>query len=408
MTGKPRLLIVDDDIAVAEFVGEIAEELGFDARLVHDGLAFDAAYTAHNPSGIVLDLKLPGRDGVALLRFLGDQHCEAAIFVASGTDPRTLAAARTVGSQHNLRIAGALSKPLTIESLTEALAPLLAAEASPQEPELRTALANGDIRAYFQPKVDLVDGAGFRMSGVESLARWRRPGGGFVMPDQFIPAVRDAGAMPNLTDRVVDDSLKAARLWMDQGIDITVSINLDGSMLDDLTVPDRLARKADKAGVPASRITLEITESAAMADPAATMDILTRLRVKEFNVSMDDFGTGYSSLVQLYRLPFNELKIDKSFVMDIGKNREADIIVEALAMLGRKLGLKVCAEGIESPAMLDHVRKCGCELGQGYLFSKPVDEASIPGLARLWMSDGAIVDDATVVPLKRAGPGAEE
>lgn len=406
MTAKPRLLIVDDEHEVAEFVGEIAEELGFDVRMVYDGLAFESAYYEHNPSGIILDLNLPGRDGVELLRFLGDQHCPAAIFVASGTDPRTLAAARAVGTQHNLRIAGALSKPLTIESLTEALAPLLAEKAGPQELDLRTALANGEIRTHFQPKVSLLNGANFRMNGVESLVRWQRPGGGLVMPDQFIPAVRDAGMMPALTDRVIDDSLKAARRWMDQGIDITVSINLDGSMLDDLTVPDLLARKAEEAGVPASRVTLEITESAAMADPAATMDILTRLRVKEFNVSMDDFGTGYSSLVQLYRLPFNELKIDKSFVLDIGKNTEAEIIVETLVMLGKKLGLKVCAEGIESSVMLDHVRKCGCDLGQGYLFSKPVEEASIPGLARLWMSGGVIGKDGGAA-LKQAAPGTE-
>jgi EAL domain-containing protein (putative c-di-GMP-specific phosphodiesterase class I) len=119
-------------------------------------------------------------------------------------------------------------------------------------------------------------------------------------------------------------------------------------------------------------------------------------------VSIDDFGTGYSSLVQLYRLPFNELKIDKSFVMDIGLNAEAEIIVEILALLGNKLGLKVCAEGIETGATLKHVQKSGCHLGQGYLFSKPVEAEFIEILADRWANAGAI-GDHDQVPLKAAG-----
>jgi EAL domain-containing protein (putative c-di-GMP-specific phosphodiesterase class I) len=148
--------------------------------------------------------------------------------------------------------------------------------------------------------------------------------------------------------------------------------------------------------VPQSRITLEITESAAMSAPAATIDNLTRFRLKDFNVSLDDFGTGYSSLVQLYRLPFNELKIDKSFVMDIGVNSEAEIIVDILALLGKKLGLKVCAEGIENGAMLRHVQKSGCDLGQGYLFSKPVAADMIEVLARRWSAGSDSPDQGSI------------
>jgi EAL domain-containing protein (putative c-di-GMP-specific phosphodiesterase class I) len=190
--------------------------------------------------------------------------------------------------------------------------------------------------------------------------------------------------MHDLTAVVAEKAFKAARGWLDEGYDLAVSLNLDGTMLDDRSLPDRLTAMATRAGVSPGRITLEITESAAMAAPAATMDILTRFRLKEFNVSIDDFGTGYSSLVQLYRLPFNELKIDKSFVMDIGTNSEAEIIVEVMTLLGKKLGLKVCAEGIENGAMLRHVQRSGCDLGQGYLFSKPVEAEMISMLAARW------------------------
>jgi EAL domain-containing protein (putative c-di-GMP-specific phosphodiesterase class I) len=193
-------------------------------------------------------------------------------------------------------------------------------------------------------------------------------------------------------------------VWLDHGLDLAVSINLDGTLLDDRTLPDTLSDLAAKHGITAARVTLEITESAAMSAPAATMDILTRFRLKEFNVSLDDFGTGYSSLVQLYRLPFNELKIDKSFVMDIGANSEAEIIIEILALLGKKLGLKVCAEGIENGTMLRHVQNSGCDLGQGYLFSKPVPPDMIEILARRWGNDSQTRPDVLLGMRQPAAP----
>jgi len=376
---RPSVLIVDDEPDVADLIAEVAEGTGFAVATANDGNAFHEAYERAEPKVIFLDLKLPGYDGIELLRFLGERRSAATIFIASGSDPRTLAAAHSVGKQYDLEMGRTLAKPLMIEDIELALRSHFKSGTRVSEDELRRALLNDEV--------DLLDNRGTRMTGVEALARWALPDGGWVFPDQFIPVVREAGLMHELTRVIADKSFAAGRAWLDHGLELAISINLDATMLDDRSLPDTLSDLANKHNVPQSSITLEITESAAMSAPAATMDILTRFRLKDFNVSLDDFGTGYSSLVQLYRLPFNELKIDKSFVMDIGANTEAEIIVEILALLGKKLGLKVCAEGIETGHMLKHVQKSGCDLGQGYLFSKPVAADMIEVLARRWNGD---------------------
>ena len=384
LSQKPHLLIIDDEEDVAKLIAEVADGLGFLTKMIYDGAAFQDAYHRHRPHAIILDLNLPKVDGIELLRFLGQQSCQAKVFIASGVDSRTLAAATSVGKQLNLDIVGSLPKPLMVEDIEQALTPLAHMGNGIGKRQISEALANGEMQVRYQPKVDLMHLTGTRMSGVEALVRWIPPTGSMIYPDEFLPAAQECGLMSDLTDVVAEQALQATRTWHDLGLDITTSINLDGTMLDDLVLPDRLYDMTLRTGVDPGWITFELTESAAMADAAATMEILTRLRVKGFNVAIDDFGTGYSSLVQLYRLPFNELKIDKSFVMDIGRNKEAGIIVETLAVLGKKLGLTVCAEGIETQAMLDHVRNCGCDLGQGYLFSKPVEAEMVTSLARHW------------------------
>ena len=364
MSDIASVLIVDDERDVADLIAEVAEGIGFSVMTANDGGAFHDAYARAEPKVIFLDLKLPGQDGVEPLAMK--------------------IVARAVGKQYDLHMGRTLAKPLLIEDIELALRSYVRPDRRVEADQVHRAIANDEIQVHFQPKVDLLDKAGTRMTGVEALARWALPDGGWVFPDQFIPVVRDAGLMHDLTRVVADKAFAAARSWLDHGLDLAISINIDATMLDDRSLPDALASLAGTHRVAESRVTLEITESAAMSAPAETMDILTRFRLKDFNVSLDDFGTGYSSLVQLYRLPFNELKIDKSFVMDIGANAEAEIIVETLALLGKKLGLKVCAEGIETGHMLKHVQNSGCDLGQGYLFSKPVAADMIEILAQRW------------------------
>ncbi|MFC3051983.1 EAL domain-containing response regulator [Kordiimonas pumila] len=373
---RPKLLIVDDEKDVADFIAEVAQGLGYETVVINDGRHFLNSLSEHKPMAIVLDLGLPGYDGVELLRFLAEQHSTACVFIASGADPRTIAAAKTLGNQYKLNICGTFSKPIKIEELEHLLLPTLANSRKATPNGILAALGAGEIVPLFQPKVNL-NSAFNKIVGVEALARWVKPSGQHILPDEFLPAVANFKLMPELTTVIVEKSFKALKVWLDEGLDIVLSINIDGSMLTDLKLPDKLDQQAREFNIPPERITFEITETAVMEDTATTMDVATRLRLKGFNLAIDDFGTGYSSLVQLYNLPFNELKIDKSFVLDIETNTEARVIVDILTMLGRKLGLKVCAEGIETEAALSFIRASGCDTGQGFLFSEAVNPETI-------------------------------
>lgn len=163
-----------------------------------------------------------------------------------------------------------------------------------------------------------------------------------------------------------------------------MAINLSPQLLNDLGFPDRVARLAQDMGADARRIVFEITENAAMADPGTSMDILTRLRVKNFGLSIDDFGTGYSSLKQLYLMPFSELKIDTSFVLDVCEHDDARIMVETMVLLAHKLQLTACAEGVETQEVLDFLDGCGCDRAQGYFIGRPMAGSDIPTCVRAW------------------------
>ena len=381
-----KLLVVDDEVDFAELIDEVASPLGFAVSMVHDGPNFRRTFMAVNPDVILLDLRLPNEDGIELMRYLSAKQCTAKVIVVSGADGRTIAAATSIARQRKIDIVGTLSKPVDIADLESMLKPLSRASSKITPEAIISGVIAGEFVVRFQPKVRLDHNGDTRMDGVEALVRWQHPTRGLLYPDTFIPVAQGTPAIADITHFVVRAAVKAVRTWLDQGHEVSVGINIDGGLLNDLTLPDRIEAWANEAGVPTRLITLEMTESAAMADPAMTMDILTRMRIKNFNVSMDDFGTGFSSLVQLYRLPFNELKIDKSFVMDLKKNKEAKAIVETLALLGQRLDIKSCAEGIEDKEALDFVRKCGCQLGQGYLFSKAVEVDEIAKLLSKWGS----------------------
>ena len=222
------------------------------------------------------------------------------------------------------------------------------------------------------------------VSSLESLVRWDRPGHGLVPPDEFIPLAEQTGLIESLTDYVLHAALKQIAQWRENGSSVAVAVNLAPQLLSDLDLPDRLSDLLAEYGVDGSALIVEVTESAAMTDAARTMDILTRLRLKGIELSMDDFGTGYSSLVELYRMPFSEMKIDKSFVIDVNRDKEAEVIVRSIVDLGHNLGLKVCAEGVETEEAMSFLRSIKCDLAQGYFLSKPLPPSDMMALIETW------------------------
>jgi EAL domain-containing protein (putative c-di-GMP-specific phosphodiesterase class I) len=235
--------------------------------------------------------------------------------------------------------------------------------------ELRRAIEKNDLALFYQPKVSLQTN---ELCGAEALARWNHPTHGFIAPDEFIPMAERTRMIKQLTLWVLKRAFRDCAAWHEQGLDIKVSVNLSTRDLHDPDLPDLIAGIAASTGIKPEWIILEITESAVMAEPENALAIINRLNTMGYQFSIDDFGTGYSSFAYLKRLPLAELKIDKSFVMDLMNSENDMTIVKAIINLAHNLGLYVTAEGVETEAILAKLKEYGCDIAQGYYLSKPM------------------------------------
>ncbi|TYP86149.1 PAS domain S-box-containing protein/diguanylate cyclase (GGDEF)-like protein [Blastococcus xanthinilyticus] len=235
--------------------------------------------------------------------------------------------------------------------------------------EFRRALAQGDLVVHFQPKVALATGA---VTGVEALVRWAHPTRGLLGPGEFVPAVERTGLIEPLTDRVLDLALAQARAWAAQGLEVPVAVNLSARSVHRGDLPDRVLAALAGHGVPAGMLCLELTETALLTEPERARDVLTRLRAAGIRISIDDFGTGYSSMGRIRHLPVDEIKIDRSYVAALAECAEDAALVRSAIDLGHRLGLTVVAEGVEDDGTAASLQALGCDVGQGYLFGRPL------------------------------------
>ncbi len=235
--------------------------------------------------------------------------------------------------------------------------------------DLRRAIDRAELVLHYQPKVDLRSG---QVVGAEALVRWRHPKFGFLAPDEFIGIAEQTGLIHQLTTYVLRAGLQEVRAWHDRGLTIGIAINVSARNLVDSSLPEQIGALLAESKVPPSSLTLEIVETSIMADPTRTLVVLERLAEMGIRLSVDDFGTGYSSLSYLKRLPVNEVKIDKSFVMNMKEDPNDAAIVGSIVDLGNNLGLSVVAEGIEDPETVDRLVELGCAVGQGYYLGRPL------------------------------------
>jgi EAL domain-containing protein (putative c-di-GMP-specific phosphodiesterase class I) len=234
---------------------------------------------------------------------------------------------------------------------------------------LGPALRRREMRVHFQPQVDLATGV---LSGYEALLRWNHPTLGPVPPDEFVALAEHAGMMSEITEFVLDESLRQLADWRRQGSTATVSVNVSASVLQDLGLPGRVARRLALWGVPSSALVLELTETAVMSHPQRCQEVMRELRALHVGLSLDDYGTGYASLAYLTTLPVDELKIDKSFVLGMRDNHVDRVVVRSTLELASQLGLRVVAEGVEDEECATLLRAYGCRIGQGWLYGRPV------------------------------------
>ncbi len=400
---RPRLLILDDDPLVGCTMQFIAEDLGLETRFVATATAFFAELDAWRPTHIALDLIMPDMDGVEVIKGLAERECRARILITSGVDARVLDAAGRSAAEHGLDFAGVLSKPFSAGELRELLASAPTAPAHATRPkaapppaaplsrdlgaeDLRRGLEANELTVVFQPKIGCTDA---RLSGFEALVRWLHPEYGPIPPDRFVPLAEASGLITELTEQVLDRalhwfaSLDRAPSALAGAQQLSLAVNLSAKSFNELDFVDRLAGRCERLQLAPERLILELTETSAMDDPVASLGLMTRLRMKGFHLSIDDFGTGFSSMLQLVRLPFSELKVDRSFVMTALQSEESRTVVKSIVDLGRSLGLRTVAEGVETAEVFDFLGEIGCDQAQGYHIARPMTGDT----AQRWMRE---------------------
>ena len=372
-----RVLIVDDEAIQRLILARCVEMLGWKADTAASLDEAVAKFSAGSHDVVVIDLCLGEQDGMHLLRHLRRGHADPSVIFVSGVDDRIRAAAFRIARDLGLRVAGTLAKPIDPYSLhalllsnpTRVHADTRRVTGSPTAEEFESALRNDEIHTEYQPKTDLMTG---EIVGVEALARWRSPTRGMVSPEQFVPVAEQSDLINKLTYRVLEDAIMACRQWRELMPNCSVAVNISPHVLGDPKLLPEIDAILGQNRMPPGALIAEVTESTMISNLPIATEVLTRLSIRGVRVSMDDFGTGYSSLLSLLRMPFTELKIDRSFVSVCKTDPEAWKIVRATVSLARELGMRVVAEGIETEDLSDRLRDVGCDMGQGWYFGRPM------------------------------------
>jgi EAL domain-containing protein (putative c-di-GMP-specific phosphodiesterase class I) len=383
MSAGDRILLIDDDRVVGEIVSALARAMGLQCDVTRTSEEF---FNRIGPETtlILLDLVMPEMDGIEILRLLGERNCRARIVLMSGINIRVIETAKKLAQSLGLDVIGHLQKPFPIGQLQDLLLANIGTEkpadkknekriAIPDE-DLRQAFERNEFVLYYQPQININTGI---VTGVEALTRWQHPELGLVFPDNFISRIEALGLMDRFCWITAERAIKEVREFSaPNGHLPRLAINVSVSSLRDLKFPDILMNLARKYDFPAECIVLEITESGLMEFSLA-LDVLTRLRMRNFQLSIDDFGTGYSMMRQLQNVPAIELKIDKTFVQHMHASHADLVMVEKIIEMGHELDMEVIAEGVETEEQFETLRAKGCDGVQGFLFSRALPPADI-------------------------------
>ena len=379
-------IIADDDTYICNLLRDLLTDLGaHDVRMANDGVAALRQLQVRPADVLLCDVNMSGMDGLELLRHVADVADQPAIIVISAESQRILQTAHQLAQAHDLRVLGALAKPVRRAQLEQALRSLGErwGQGEPVRPpsdaaarifeltpdELRGGLADGAVLPHFQPKVAC---ATRTVVGVEALARWNHFERGLISPTDFIGVAERCGMIKELTRTMVQASLAQAGRWRRAGLNLSVAVNVSILDVEDLRFFDFMQETAAVEGVPPHMITLEVTESRIVDRLTSALETLTRLRLRGFRLSLDDYGTGASTLDHLRRLPIDELKIDRVFVHGSSVDANLRAMLESTVALAKQLDLGTVVEGVESEADWHLARTLGVDVIQGFAVARPM------------------------------------
>lgn len=400
MCAELNLMVIDDDSFFVRTLRAALNTMGFSA--VADTATVSEAIIelslARRPVDILFcDLTLPHMDGIELMRLLADIEFTGAVILVSGAAISTLQLAEGLGRARGLYMLGVLHKPVAIRDLKVLLDSyrserrrvcVESIELTPSSgsawlsvDQLRAAIREQQIVPFYQPIIDLRTGD---VSAVEALARWRHPVRGLVAPGLFIPLAEESDLIGDLTDILLQVALEQLVQWLRDGYSLAVAFNVSVRSLAAPEFVELLCDRIASSMVDTRRVKIEVTESRLANDSLELCDSLLRLRLRGVQLSIDDFGIGYSSLSRLRDWPFDELKIDRSFVQSAGCDSRAHSILLSSIELGRRLHMRVTAEGVETIDDWQRVVTLGCDQAQGYFIAKPMPADELPKWVRMW------------------------
>jgi EAL domain-containing protein (putative c-di-GMP-specific phosphodiesterase class I)/FixJ family two-component response regulator len=392
--GTTEILLLDDDPFMLKLLSVMLAQIGFTRVAICDSgekALQRVTETKDLIDLIFLDINMPGMDGIEFIRRLVECQYGGSVILVSGENSRILESVEKLVEAHHLIALGRLQKPVKpaeLASLINKLEPnkghselTRPSRRSYTVDELRASIAQGELVNYYQPKVAL---ATFEVVGVESLVRWQHPIDGIVFPDQFLGLAEQHGLLTAVTGVVLVEAMKQAKAWSQAGHPLPVAVNVSMDDLIALDFPDVATRLAVSVGVEPRLLTLEVTEGQVMRQRSTILDVLSRLSLKRFGLSIDDFGTGHSSLAQLRDLPFNELKVDRGFVHGASQDPTRSAICSASLRMAHQLQMKVVAEGIEDQDDWDFLAHLGCDIGQGYFIARPMPAAAVLDWLSAW------------------------
>ena len=388
LTQHSSMLVYENDELTIALLEKAATELNIAVSVARSFSEFNELYNNHF-SIVFIDLMMPKRDGIEVLRLLRELNHTAGVIISSGEQDSILKAASSIAKSYGLRLMGELQKPFSKDMVSEVLKKDLPKKLKKRTQrasqftrnDVRRCIAKDEILVMYQPKIDIET---LQFVSAEALVRWQHPDLGILGPGTFLPLVEELDMIGTMTTLIMEKAYSQVSKWESIGIKPNIAINLSARSFNDLNLPEQMVSISNKYHITPSRVTLEVTESWRTQDTALALDILTRLRLKGFKLSIDDFGTGYSSMTQLKQVPFTELKLDQSFVRGAGSDEQARIIVETCIALGQRLGLHVVAEGVEKQSDWDLVTELGCDEVQGYFIARPMPGSNIPVWLERW------------------------
>ena len=392
-----KILVVDDESFVLNLTVRVLNKLGYDnVETSNNGnVALGKLISAESEFDLIIcDLNMPEMDGVEFMRHAADNDFEGGMILLSGEDERMLQTAYELASAQNLHVLGAIPKPLKPDLLKEILSkyePKAAAEkrqfmpqAEISEEELQHGIDNpesGELLLVYQPKVHIQSG---QITGVETLARWKHPERGVLGPGAFIPLAERTDKIDALTNQIYRKAVQQTSDWMLDGINLRTSVNFSINSFSDPGFSDFIISTTEEVGVNPTQLILEVTETQVMKNAVDCLEIMMRMRLKKFGLSIDDFGTGNSSMTQLKTIPFTELKVDREFVHGAANNSGAQAILEASVALAKNLQMEIVCEGAETREDWDLVEQLGCDYVQGFYCARPMPNEELLEFIAAW------------------------